>query len=618
MPTEITPQRVQEAVQRGFKRTENFRNARLMYLRNYTGQYYDKSQGPIGTEPLNLIFNAIRILVPNLVMTFPKHTVKAKFLPHRDYAELLGMALDYNAKEINLTEVLRRWVVDSIFCMGILKTGLCESGMAIYFDEDDRIDPGTIYTEIVDLDNLTFDPKCHQLEEAAWIGDRIRVSRTQLLDSGFYRNDLIERLPRSGTEVDDGSEKLSQRNMNKNEDRDLQDFVDIVELWVPGADAIVTVPGCKMTFDEFLRTEDYYGPDEGPYTFLKLTPPVPNNPFPVAPVGIWNDLHVRANIMASKIIDQADRQKDILLYSPGAADDAQELVDAKDGDAIATNDPGGAKIHSFGGQQQSSEAHLQQLMMWFNMMSGNTEALGGIREASPTATQAQILQANQAIGLEDMRDIVYKAVALEGRKRAWYLHTDPLIEVPLIYRRQVPAQYTQGQMGPQMVEPSREEDIQVTLTPEARRGDFLDFHFDIEPKSMSRLDPHMRLQRAMEFAIKIIPAAATAAQICMQMGVAFSFPRFVTRMAKEADIEWMDEVFHDPEFQLRVQEIMMQTPGVEGSQGTAGPKNPAAGIRQNNQPPTVATVPTPQQVQNRDQQMGAADGQSDNLMNDRY
>lgn len=611
MPTNISPQKFQEAVQVGFKRASNFRRARLLFLRNYVGQYFDRDRGEIGSEPLNLIFNAVRIIVPNMVMNLPKYGVRSDYLPYREYAELLGLGLDYNAKEINLRDTLRRWVVDAIFCMGVLKTGLCESGRAVQFDGTDTIDPGTIYTEIVDLDDFTFAPETKRFDRAAWIGDRIRVPRQQILDSGLYNNDLIMRLPSSRTEVEDGTEKLSRRGVNHNEDIEMLDCIDLVEAWVRDADAIVTVPGSKSTFDDYLRVAEYYGPKEGPYTFLAFTPPVPNNPFPVAPVGIWNDLHILSNNMAKKIVEQADRQKDIVGYRPNAADDAQEVVDSRDGDAIKMDDPEGVKTFSFGGQQKSNEAHLQQLMLWFNMMSGNTEALGGLRENSATATQANILQANQSIGIEDMRDLVYVGGGEEARKRAWYLHTDPLIELPLIRRRQKPASFGMDQMTGQqvMIAPAEAVDEQIILTPEARQGDFLDFHFEIQPKSMSRLDPHLRLQRAMEFAIKIIPAAATAAQICMQMGVPFSFQKFVVRMAKEADIEWMDEVFLDPEFQMQMMQQVLMTPGLEGSKGK---------IQSNGQPAAMAAVPSPQQRNNQQAQQGAVPSQRDLPTNEAY
>jgi hypothetical protein len=84
---EVSPQKVQEAVNRGFKRLSNFRNARVMFIRNYTGQYYDRTVGEIGTEPLSLIFNAIRVLIPNIVMSFPKHVLSTPYLAAKNYAD---------------------------------------------------------------------------------------------------------------------------------------------------------------------------------------------------------------------------------------------------------------------------------------------------------------------------------------------------------------------------------------------------------------------------------------------------------------------------------------------------------------------------------------------------
>jgi len=623
--TEITPQKLQEAVRQGFKRLENFRRSRLMFLRDYTGQYFDQDHGNIGDEPLNLTFNAISVIVPNLVMTFPKYNVKSDFVAYREYGELLGMALDKNAENIKLTKTLRAWIVDSLFGMGILKTGLCESGRAIAFDDNDQYDVGQIYTEVVDFSDFVFDPSARSLERPAFVGDRIQIPRANLLESGLYRNDLIEKLPGSGTNLSNSTDELSMRNVNRRNVDSLQDLVDIVELWVPDANTIVTVPGSGRSFDEFLRTAEYYGPDTGPYTYLKLTPPVPKNPLPVAAAGVWHDLHILANRMAKKIIDQASRQKDILGYRRANADDAQEIVDARDGEAVAMDDPQGTQTFSFGGQQRSNEAHLQQLQLWFNLMSGNTEALGGIRSDASTATQAEILQANGTIRLEDLRNIVYEAAAEEGEKRAWYLHTDPLIKVPLTARYQIPAEYAMTQMGPQMVRPAEQGEQQIILTPEMRRGDFLNFHFTIQPKSMSRLEPAMRLQRAMEFAVKLLPAAATATQICMQMGVPFSFPAFVKRMAKEMEIEWMDEVFFDPDFQMQMAMMMMKTPEMQGSQGQAQarPKQPNGGLSfasvlQNGQGGSVPNIVTADTFSRQQAQQGANDAQSNMGTNARY
>ena len=106
MPSEVGPRRMQLASNAGFKRMRNFRNARLMFIRSFVGQYYDRDHGDVGAEPLNLIFNAIRVLVPNLVSNFPKHNVATEYLAYREYAELMGLALDFNSKQIGIVEVI--------------------------------------------------------------------------------------------------------------------------------------------------------------------------------------------------------------------------------------------------------------------------------------------------------------------------------------------------------------------------------------------------------------------------------------------------------------------------------------------------------------------------------
>lgn len=597
--TQLTVRRMSRAVQIGEDRLRNFRAARIHFLKAYAGQFYDREKAKVGDEPLNMIFNAISTLVPNLVTNFPKSVVTSKYLAYRDYAETLALALDHLGREIDLRSELRRWIVDSFFAIGIMKTGIATSNDLVTFSEDEQLDPGTPYASVVDFDDFILDPKARRLEEANFAGHRVRVPRQMVLDSGLLKNDLVEKLP-SAWQIQGqsgGAAKISQRAISQDRDMDLQDDIILRELWIPAAQAIVTIPAGPVVLDDYLRVEDYDGPEEGPLTYLALTQPMPDNPMPIAPVGIWYDLHVAANRMATKIMQQADRQKDILGYKPSAADDAQSIIDASDGEAVALMDPEGAKIYSFGGQQASNEAHMGQLSYWFNLATGNTDQLGGYRSDADTATQANILQGNAAIRVEDMRDLVYIGTRKIHQKLAWYLHTDPLISLPLIRTVQMPSYVTQSPDGPILVPPKKEE-RQVELTPEVRRGEFLDFHFGIEEKSMSRMDPAQRLQKMLLFAGKILPSAAQAAMVCKQMGTAFSFSKFVTCMAKELDIEWIDEVFYDPEFQAQLLAVQRIAPQPDNAKVTNAALGGGLGAAlQNGQPANVA-------VTDRDADMG--------------
>jgi len=354
--------------------------------------------------------------------------------------------------------------------------------------------------------------------------------------------------------------QLSTDQSNRHSTNKLHDYIDLLELWLPGPNVLVTLPYKGSIKGKFLREEDFYGPDGGPYSYLTLTPPVPNNPIPVQLAGIWHDLHTMGNRMAKKTMDQAEAQKDILGYNSSRADDAQEIVDSKNLDAIKMDDPASAKMFSFGGQNPQNERMVAQLLQWFDQFSGNTSLLSGTSIDTNVATVANIMNQNAATGVTYMRGEVYKSTQEVMRKVAWYLHTDPLIKLPLIQRETIPAEYNITDEEIRMVSPAQTQETQVFLTPEVRRGDFLDFAFDIEQDSMAPVNWQFRLEQLQVLAIKIIPAAAAASQIAAQMGTPFSFKRFVIRIAKMMNIEWVDEIFQDPDLIAQFAMVAQQGP----------------------------------------------------------
>jgi hypothetical protein len=599
---------LQEAAKNGFKRLRNFRGARLLFIKAYAGQYYDRSHGVLGDEPLNLAFTAIRALVPNLITRNPKNMVESEYLMYRPYGKLLALGLDLISKRLKLPETLQRGLVDAIFTMGIFKVGLMNSNSLVYFGED-TVDPGTLYVDTVDFDDFTFDPATRQLRKASFLGEKIRVERDEILASGLYDNAMIEKLP-SSMEVLNSQKSvrdLSASQLNQRLTDKLHDSIDLLELWLPDPDVIVTLPFMSSTNGKFLREESFNGPEDGPYAFLTLTPPVPDNPIPVQLAGIWHDLHTMGNRIAKKTLDQAEAQKDILGYQRQYADDAQEIVDAKNLDAVAMQDPAGAQMFSFGGQNPQNERMTAQILQWFDQFSGNTSLLGGTQVQTNVATVANIMSQNALTGVMYMKDQAYRTTKEVLQKCAWYLHTDPLIRLPLIQRDVIPAEYDITDEEIRMISPARVQETQIFLTPEVRRGDFLDFAFNIEQDSMAPINAQARLQQLNALAINIIPAAASAAQVCAQMGTPFSFERFVVRIAKLMGLDWIDEIFQSPELVASMMRMARQGPQPQNSKGIASP----AAIRQNQGAVTGQTPPVEETRQRQEAQVGAAQGQAE-------
>lgn len=585
------PRKIALVVKNGFQRLRRYRRARAMFIKQFVGQYYASSKGITGDEPINLIFHAIRTLVPNLVMKNPVTDVTTDDVRQDDYAFLLGLALDSIDKKIKLKTILRGGIVAALFAMGIFKTGIAASGQVLTWG-DFQVDPGQVYSDLVDLDDFVIDPSCRAFDKAAFLGDRNRVPRQLLLDDNNCDHDLVMRLPRSThPDAKNKIEKLTQSNLSNIEIFELQDFVDVVELFVPEANTNLLIPDPEVIiFDDYIKAVDFYGPSEGPYTTLSLTPPVPGNPYPVAPVGIWHDLHVMANRSMVKSMEQADRQKDIGIYDPAGADEAEDIRTSRDGDMVA-GQPDSVKVVSFGGQNRDNASMLSQMQIWFNYMSGNPDQMAGLKSDARTATQAQMLQANANVTIEDMRDMIYDVAAELNKKMAWYLHTDPLIDLPLTKRR-----------------PGGER-TQLRLTPEQRSGDFLNFAFDIKARSMSRLDPAIKSKRIIEFATNVIPSLMTSLQIATQAGVPFNAMRVLTDLAKELDItDTAKDWFDDPEFMNRIQLMMAMGPQNAGKAGMGSPQ----GIRQQGGYPGQKKVSSPQREQNQGFQMGANESQAAN------
>lgn len=572
MPATITVKRLQRAVRLGFERVENFRKARYMFMREYVGAFYDQAD-PGKAQPLNLIFKAVSILVPHLVSKNPEHEVTSHYAMYASYAEMLKLSLDDLAKKIGMKSTLRMTIIDAIMAVGCIKDGLAVSG-EILEDPSGMSNIAQPYADRVDLDDLSIDAMCRDLRESVHMANRVRLTRSFLEDSGLYDTDFIRRLPsvgevqRRGKEV----ETLSRRRNNNGDINELVDFLDVVEVYLPDDKIIVTIP-FDVEVDDYLRVVEYEGPDPvgdtmqlGPYHFLGFHW-APNNPFPVPPCGIWYDLHQMANDHAAKADRQARRSKEVLVYGRTATDDAQEIVDADDGDSVPVDHPEMVKTVRYGGTGDDIYRHLSWIDMKFSESGpGDFQALGGESSNADTATQANLLASAANIRIGDMKDLTYDFSNGVSRNLAWHLHTDPLIEKPLVKR--IPGG----------------EDITLFLTPEARRGDFLDFHFGVTWESMDRDNPVMRSQKLTQFVQTVIP---TAVQTYMQLATVglhgmFNFVKFITINARLQGIKGFEAVWNDPEFQMMIAEQLARAPQMQTSVGMPeqGSQGAAPGSRQ--------------------------------------
>jgi hypothetical protein len=551
---ELLPEKIVRAVELGYTKLESYRRHRTKFISRYVGNYYGKnvSDESAMATPLNLMYSAVMTIVPNLVYQDPRFTVKTNVLPYRQYAQTLGLALDHLVThEIMLRRTLRKAIVDAMFGVAIVKVGLSISSQTLDLGEPLAI--GYPYADRVDLDDYVCDPVARDADEFEFEGHRFRMSEQQAIEAGLP-GDMVKKLC-SHFDGGNAAMEVSAMSDNKGAQKSFNDevsrYIDMTEIYFPREQMVVTIPHPKYGDSyarQIINQVEWAGPERGPYHRLGFAY-VPDNPLPVPPASIWMDLHDLANRVGRKIARQANRNKRVLAYTGNAEEDARAIADSADGETIRVEDVEAVKEIEFGGATDDSYEFLDWTQKKFSEMTGNIDLLSGTDTNQPTATQAEMLQANTSVRLADMQSLVYQFTGDIGRALAFYIHTDPLIELPLVKR-----------VGGQ--------EIQVAYTPEMREGEFLDYAIETTPFSMARTDPNMKLRRKMEFITNAIPALAQAFQI---LGPAFNIEAALVSIARDMDIEDADEFINS---QMLMQQVMMQMQMAGNPDGKAGGAQP--------------------------------------------
>ncbi len=538
------PAQLAELATLGWRSMATFRKARLTFLNKYAGPWHGKdASGSSKLFPLNNIYHAATTLVPNLVFKNPKARVGARYLAHREYAAVLALALNHLVKETHLADTLRKIITDSIFLAGFMKCGLGVSGQTLDIDGFWH-DIGQPYCDRVDPDDIILDPDARDWEEQRFIGNRFRVDREELLDQGMFDASTITQMSSRYSAASGKTFAASLAGGKELQEADqIRDSVELAELWLPGTNTVVVMPvrADGTVEPTVLREVDYEGPEAGPYMMLGYAY-MPDNILPVAPAGIWYDLSVMANRAAAKAGRQAERQKSVLAYEAAASEDARRIVEAPDGDTIQVNTLDQIREVSYGGVDDSAYQYMQWAETKFSEMAGNIDLLAGTGSREATATQAEMVNANANVRVADMQERVYELTSRAMQHLSFLLHTDPLIDLPLIKR-------VQGQ------------DEQVAYTPEMREGDWLDYNITVEPYSMSRQDPNVKVRRVLEFAGNVIPALANAAQM---LGPAFNLEKALILLGREMGIDELDELINSQALQtmLATQLAILEQQGV--------------------------------------------------------
>jgi hypothetical protein len=113
--------------------------------------------------------------------------------PIASTASNLALATNTLARRIRLAHTLRKTITDALFGPGFIKTGIAVSGQTLDL-ENNIFDIGAPYADRVDPDDMILDPGAREWDEQLFVGNRFRVPKLDLLESGLYDNGMIETL----------------------------------------------------------------------------------------------------------------------------------------------------------------------------------------------------------------------------------------------------------------------------------------------------------------------------------------------------------------------------------------------------------------------------------------
>lgn len=509
-----------DAVRDSFTELEKFRDKSTSFIRMYAGKEYGmndiKDESPVNSMEL-----AAGIYTYKLSSGVPKAMVTTEYRKLRPHAEMLRMALDYLCDGINLHETIEDVVLDAIFGFGIVKVGINAAKNLKGFSDEG----GQPFAERVSQDDFVFDTTAESWNKCQFVGNRFSVDAEAARKSGYYEG--LEGVALAGdTNVLPSGERrasdLSTRRSDQDASRYRERFI-FWEIWLPYERKIVTM---NEELDKVLKEQEWTGPEEGPYVILRFGK-VPGNVCPLAPAAVWADMHIFISRIWKKICNQADRQKTLTAYAGGSEEDARRVRDGKDGELVHVNDMRAVQEVRFGGPDAQMLALATGLDPVFSRIAGNLDVAGGLSPMGNTATQDAILNQNSGTRFEKMADSVACFVAKIMKQLAWWMWTDPYIDLPLTKR-----------IG-------RTVELEVSFNERQKQGDFMDYAIKVSPYSMTRKTPQQSIQ-ALGQVIQMF--FQPFAELAMQQGVQLDMRELFGYVARCFDIPELNGIlsYGDP------------------------------------------------------------------------
>lgn len=505
-------------------------------VERYAGAHWGPEGRVCKDDPVNLIGMYVGIVGQALLANTPRVMLSTFDRAQKPAVEAMQDWANAEVERTQLTTTLQRCVLDALFCVGIAKVGLATPSDAAH--KAWSLAAGHPFCERVDFDDWVFDVHARDFSECAFMGHRYRVPLDTVRDSSLYtkaRKDLTPSVDRLHNEQGDERISVLGRGWLTGNDEEFEDMVDLWEIYLPRHRLVLTLADDYLTgaqtapgTGEALRTQNWLGPDTGPYVTLGFKI-VPGNAMPKAPVQDQWFLHEAMNRAVRKVVRGMDRTKVLTLVQAQAEADAKRVREADDGDLVRMDNPDNFRQLLMGPEAvQTGVAVSTQLYQLFNQLAGNLEVLGGRGSEAKTAHQEELLNQNASAGVQDMQQATVAFIAKVFKNLCWYWWNHPKAVYQSNYTLPGHPEYsTVRELHPHNPQ-SPEHQARVAQGAMMRKGRFEDLQLSVDPYSLAHATPESRVADLDQFMTQVfIPLAP----LMQQQGIALDLQSYLKKRA---------------------------------------------------------------------------------------
>jgi len=516
--------RLRDAMRWSEGKLNPFQAKHVAAVNAFAGSRYGSNVGGLDKSAVNLLHLAVEIWLRQLAAQTPRSLILTRVPDLKVSAFELEVATDYLLQQILFGENLAEAVRSAIFSMGVMKVGITDP----YLGPDAGFDTavGHPYADPVLFENWIHDMKATRLGEWDWCGNKYKLPYEVVMEHPDF-NDSVKAMLQPKGQGDASEDMMGERHktsdLSAQEEVQIEEYrehIEVWDIWIPSQRLMVTMP--VQSGLQPLLVRDWDGPHRGPYHILGFST-VPGNVVPAAPAQNVFELQDIITKIFNQLGRQALRSKTLTIADGRAVEDgtAERIMDGEDGQVIRTGHIDGVKEMKYGGADPANQAFMVWARELFSYVGGNIDSLGGLAQQAGTLGQEQLLASSSSEMIQDMQSKVVTYTRNIMKDLAWYMYTDPQLELELTKKI--------DDFG----------DIPFKYGPKQRKHKFFDFNFDVRPYTLQGKGPEARLGTIMQIATQILlPLAPQMAEWGMQ----FNLQKFVELISKYGDLPELNDL----------------------------------------------------------------------------